>query len=151
MKAGTYKAVAKQWRQKVFESGTEAISVEYEVTEGPEAGQKIWWDGWLTEKAQERTCEALMVSGWTGADFARLPGLGSKPVELVVEDEVYNGQTRSRVKWVNEPGRAAKAADPAALAGYADRMQALAMGLKNKQNAKEQAAERANGGVKPMF
>lgn len=130
-KVGTFKAKALRFKTDPSSGGTPRVSVEFSVTEGPEAGSTIWWDGWLTDKAQERTCESLMHCGWTGADFETLPGLGTQDVELVCEEEEYQGKKTVKVKWVNDPGRV-RQTEGASLASYADRMQALALGLKNK-------------------
>lgn len=149
-KTGTFKAKAKRFSADPSGNGTPRVSVEFEVTDGPERGQSIWWDGWLTDKAQERTCESLVHAGWTGADFETLPGLGTKDVDLVVEEEewpVGSGTKRAKVKWVNDPGRV-RHTEGAGLAGYADRMQALAMGLAAKKPA---AAAAPENGARKLF
>jgi hypothetical protein len=143
MKAGTHLAVAKSWKQVVsMKKGTEGIEVLFEVVDGVDRGQTVKWTGWLTANTEDRTYESLFHCGWTGEDFPKLPGLGSKQVSLEVEDEVYEGKTRQKVAWVNAPG-AVRQADPGALNKFAARAEAFARALA----AKDRGA--ANGMTKP--
>lgn len=62
-------------------------------------------DAWLylSDRALERTEKALRTCGWYGNDISECmrDGLGLNEVELVVEDEEYQGKVRSKVKWIN--------------------------------------------------
>lgn len=58
---------------------------------------------------KEQTLKSLRVSGWDGVDLFELNGMGSKTVELDIENESYQteqGEQRERlkIKWVNQPG-----------------------------------------------
>ncbi len=140
-KTGTFRAKVKSWNDKPSLNGTPRIAVEFEVTEGSETGAHIWSDHWMTEKCQERTAETMLVCGWTGVDFDNLPGLGSVPVEIVVKEDSYNGITSPRVKFVNKPGSRGGPTGPRAASGFAERMAALALGIKAKSGAAAPPAE----------
>jgi len=71
-------------------------------TEGAQNGKTIHWYGYLTDRTQERTVEALehcfgIDWNWENINFA------GKEVEVVVEQEEYNGKTSYRAKWLNNP------------------------------------------------
>ncbi len=116
MKPGTYKArgVAALLGNS-SEKGTPQIDIQFRIVEGEFEGELIRWTGYFTEKTSERTIESLQICGWQGDDlsvFAQrddgtIPppnGVDRNPVELVLEEEVYEGKTRVKVKWVNRPG-----------------------------------------------
>lgn len=103
-----YRAKAMSWGLGISGEGTpkekEQLAVEFQVlTEGaPESA--LTWYGYFTEATADRTIEAMRYMGWTGTDFAALEGLDANEVELVVEDEEYEGNVRAKVQWVNKPG-----------------------------------------------
>jgi len=103
VRPGVYTARAVEWDFGVTSNGNEQVAVVFQNTEG----ERITWYGYFSDKAALRTLESLRHAGWDGRQetFADLAGLGSRDVELVVEEEEYNGQVRARVRWVNEPGR----------------------------------------------
>lgn len=96
-------------------TGTPHIAVSFEN----EAGDRITWYGYLSEKALDRTVESLQILGW---DFQadnglidRLNGtdtLVNNMAEIVVEHEVYEGKINAKVKWVNAVGGGLAAAIP---------------------------------------
>ena len=74
---------------------------------------------YFTEKTEKRSYESLFYHGWTGSDVENLVslgedpsvaaeagvnGLGSKVVELVLEDNEYNGTLSTRTQYVNRYG-----------------------------------------------
>jgi hypothetical protein len=100
---GTYRAKALQWvLTEIGEKKTPAVAIEFAFVD-PELG-KITWDGWLSEKALERTVESLRHCGWEGSDVSELHGLDANEVELVIEHEEYEGNTYAKVRWVNRGG-----------------------------------------------
>jgi hypothetical protein len=71
-----------------------------------EAGETITWYGSLkSEKAQEIAVKAAVTAGFTGRDwddFSRgVSSFKTVSVSITVEDETYNGKTRTKVKWIN--------------------------------------------------
>lgn len=66
-----------------------------------ESGTTVTWRGFLTEKTQERTIEALRACGWTGTDIASVTFPPNAQVQIETETEEYEGKQHSKVKWVN--------------------------------------------------
>lgn len=131
--AGTHKAKVVD-----FEFGTangkEQVALMFQITSGEHEGKSIAWFGYFTEKTAERTMESLRYCGWHTDTLADLSGVTDNEVEIVVEDETYEGKTRSKVKWVN---RASKLnlkdkMDANALQAFAARMRGLAIASKQK-------------------
>lgn len=88
-------------------TGTPHVAVLFE--DG--AGDRITWYGYLSDAALERTVASLQILGWDpkehGGDVKALNGTGilaEAEADIVVEMETYEGETRPKVKWVNEPG-----------------------------------------------
>lgn len=97
---GTYIARAVSAELGETKAGNPQIAVEFDTgTDG-----RITWFGYFTEKAQERTLQALRYCGWCGIDLTDLSGIDRNDVELVVEHESYEGKTRAKVQWVNKLG-----------------------------------------------
>jgi len=94
------KAISHQFAESVKKK-TPFVSVIYEVTDGPGTSKQFEWQGYFSEATHERTVESLRRSGCTfpGDDVTNLSGLGSKEVEIQVEQTDYG----PRVAWVNEP------------------------------------------------
>lgn len=103
---GTHRAKAVEWALGTSQSGTEQIAVAFEILSDSHKGRKITWFGYFSEAALERTLSALRTCGWAEScdSIAELTGMGSAEVDLVIEDEVYEGKTRARIKWVNKVG-----------------------------------------------
>ena len=88
-------------------TGTPHVAVLFEDA----GGDRITWYGYLSDAALERTIKSLQALGWdlvanngmvdslNGTDL-----LVGRDAEVVVDTEVYNGEVRHKVKWVNEPG-----------------------------------------------
>jgi hypothetical protein len=88
-------------------TGTAHVAVLFE---DPEGG-RITWYGYLTDAALERTIASLRILGWDPTKHdGRIDSLHNSGLlvdaeaEVVVEMETYNGETRPKVKWVNEVG-----------------------------------------------
>jgi hypothetical protein len=128
---GTYRGKAIPDSHRLGRSknkGTEQSEVEFELTQEGFTGTRITWVGYYTERTEDRTLESLRHAGWTGDDLAAspLPGLGSTEVDLVIENEEYDGKTRSKVAFVNKPGGIAMGVpmDDVQRRSFADRMRA---------------------------
>ena len=149
-KAGTYKARATEvMLGNSRTKGTPVVGVQFVVMDGVSAGQKINWNGYLTEKTAERTIESLQHCGWEGDDLSELAkglhGINKNEVEIVVEMEAYQGTDADKqgnmypkVQWVNQPGgRGPKfggdAMDVSQLANFGKRFKGVAMALKAKR------------------
>lgn len=86
---------------KSQKKGTDFVGVVFEVSHGDAKGTKFGWDGYFTDSTSERTVQSLRLAGCTfpGDDITNLSGLGSKEVEIQVEQTDFG----PRVAWVNEP------------------------------------------------
>lgn len=99
-----YLAKAKSWGLGESSTGKPQISVEFDIlTDGADL-QSIVWRSYFTEDTWQRTVESLRHCGWEGSDVSSVTGLDANEVELVIEDEEYNGKTFPKVRWVNKPG-----------------------------------------------
>jgi hypothetical protein len=86
------------------EKGTPQVAVVFEILRGPDAGQKVTWMGYFTDKSTERTLKALRICGFTGDDLDTFADQRpTNEVQLILENETYDGKTRVKVAWVNDP------------------------------------------------
>lgn len=102
--AGTHRARAREWDLDV-QNGKECVVVRFELVGGDHDGKSIQWWGYFTEKTVDRTLDSLRHCGWASDSLAELDGLDANEVELVIDDEEYEGKWRSKVKWVNRPSK----------------------------------------------
>jgi len=103
---GKYKARAQTLDVSITSKGTEQVVVWFDVVEGPCAGESAPWFGYLTPKARGRTLEALVYMGVRDVGDLDFSGYNRNVVEIVVEQNEYQGKTRARVQWVNKIGTA---------------------------------------------
>lgn len=140
---GTVRARAKEWGLGVSSSGKEQIAVMFELV-GDHAGQTITWFGYFTENTVDRTLDSLRHCGWDSDNIAELDNLNANEVELVLDEEEYEGKVRTKVKWVNRPARLMmkEQMTPAAAAAFAQRLRGKTVAHKQKYGAqpKPQAA-----------
>lgn len=123
----TYRAKAALWDLGETGSGAEQVAVEFIIlTEGADI-DRITWFGYFTDKTWERTIESLRYMGWKGQDLSQLDGLDANEVDLVIDDETYEGKTRAKVQWVNRVGGLALKAP---LSG--DKRKAFAASMRDK-------------------
>lgn len=101
---GRYRARAKEWGLGESSTGKEQVAVAFEFTDSEYIGQGLTWYGYFTESALDITVRALRTMGWSGTDLLELSGLDTNEVELVVENEEYNGRTSAKVQFVNPIG-----------------------------------------------
>jgi hypothetical protein len=84
-------------------TGTRFIRVPVTIeTEGAQRGKTIDWYGYLSEKTQDRTIEALENCFGIDWDWNNITFAG-KEVEVVVEQDDYNGKVSFKAKWLNNP------------------------------------------------
>jgi hypothetical protein len=102
--------------------GTEQVAVLFEL----ETGHRRTWYGYLSEKAVDRTLEALRACGVT--DLETLAGIDSNEVEVVLQTEEFEGKWRQKVAFVNALGSGA-----------------VAMKARMDQNQRRSFAERMKG------
>lgn len=127
------------------DKGTPFIEVYFQIQDGENKGGRVRWTGYFTEKASERSIQALQFCGWTGEDLSEfsdghLHGLDTNDVEIVVELEEYEnreGETKRtpRVQWVNRAGgflNTAAAMNEEAARSFGDRIRGLVMKSREK-------------------
>jgi hypothetical protein len=104
---GRFNATPEDWQFGTSENGNEYLLVKFRVEP---AGEAVYWRGFFTDKTWQRTYEALQHCGWDGAEIASLDdmtaqnGMGTSGVELVLDEEEYDGEMRTQVRWVNKMG-----------------------------------------------
>jgi hypothetical protein len=150
---------AREWALGHSSNGTEQIAVLFEYVDKNGEPDTITWFGFFTDAAADRTIEALRYCGWEGDDFGRLEGLDKNEVELVLENETYQGKERVKVQWVNRlSGLALKAPMNAAqIAAFSARMRGKAVASKQKmatpstqQRGASRVSDARNGGGPDM-
>lgn len=97
-------------------NGTDQIAVRFRIhnedadgRQGPRHGDSVVWYGFFTPAAEERTLESLKYCGWASDDLTDIAFLDEdachralpKYVQLVIENETYEGRTQEKVRWVN--------------------------------------------------
>ena len=50
--------------------GAAELAIEFEITEGPNAGRKVGYSGLFGEKSAKYTKQAMIALGWAGKDAA---------------------------------------------------------------------------------
>ena len=120
-------------------SGKEQVLVDFEIVDGPHAGEHISWFGFFTDATTDTTIGSLRHCGWKGDDLSNLEGVNDNEVELVVEHETYDNKERAKVRWVNKIGGATlkHAMTDAESKSFAARMRGAVI------------AQRAKGGAPP--
>ncbi len=106
---GKYRARAQADSVQFGESknGKEQIAITFDLLDetDTETGHTITWFGFFTEKTEARTIESVGHCGWdmaTGPTNAHR--VADNVVELVIEDEEYEGKVRTKVQWINRIG-----------------------------------------------
>ena len=64
-----------------------------------ESGEELWWRGYLTPAAIERTKRQLAVLGWNGEKVEEWQPL-EKSFRVVVEEDTWEGQTRRKIAMI---------------------------------------------------
>lgn len=152
--AGTHKARAKEWALGKS-NGKEQIGIMFEFTAPPLEGRSITAYLYFTDATVDRTLESLRHCGWDADSIADLDSLGNNEVELVIEDEEYDGKVRSKVKWVNRVSRLMlkDQMDASSVAAFAARLRGKAVASKQKYGAQPAATapKRSTAAAEPAF
>lgn len=80
------------------------------IEDGDCEGDQTVFQGWLTDKALDRTIKNLAeVFGWDGDLEVLAKQLNTGPFvgkecQIVCENEEYNGKTHVKIKWLNPAG-----------------------------------------------
>jgi hypothetical protein len=142
--AGQYKAVAVQqdtdtgpvWAQFGYagQNSTPQVIVQFEIIEHPEmAGKRIYYFGFMSDKAVEYTLKNLRTCGFVGDDLSQvLTQPINNIVQLTIEHQEYDGKTSARVAFINPPFAGIKIAKPmvgADLARFAATLKAKLKGI----------------------
>lgn len=98
-----YRGRGKEWTLSESQQGHPMAVVLFDILTEGAAESSLTWRGSFSEAAADRTIEALRHCGFEGDDLTQLTGLDKNEVELVVEDEEYEGKTYAKVQWVNKP------------------------------------------------
>jgi len=127
-------------------NGTEQVGVVCELVEGDFKGkQGVWYGFFNTKENSERAFRSLMYLGWDGVDLTKLTGLGTKTAALTCGEETFEGKSRWKIKFVDDPESdgifMADRFNPEQTADFANRMS----GLLSEFRAKRPAA----GAAKP--
>jgi hypothetical protein len=101
---GIFRGKARSWGLGESKSGKEQVGVEFEILTPDAEFKTLTWYGYFTEKTLDRTIESLRIMGWTGNDLEQLSGLDTNEVDLVVDEEEYEGKLHTKVQWVNRVG-----------------------------------------------
>lgn len=99
---GKHRARAVEWNIGVAGTGTMQVGILFELLDLP--GETIDWFGFFTDASCNRTVRSMQSCGWVGNDLNDMSGMGDKEVQLVIEEEEYDGKKRLKVKFVNSPG-----------------------------------------------
>lgn len=107
IKEGRYAArVVSYGIPEVDQGKTPAVVLTFAFQEDGEHRELTWY-GYLSEKAIDRTMKSLIIAGFNGDYLRNLcepNAFEEKEVSIVVEHETYEGKTRAKIKWINEPG-----------------------------------------------
>lgn len=130
-------------------TGSEQIGIQFQLIGGDRDGDSIVDFAYFTPASMKFTFEKLRNCGWDGSEpFIDLPGFGSAEVELVLEDEEYEGEVRERVVFVNRIGIPMKnKMDAAAKADFATRMRGEVAAFQQESGIARPAQSR--GAAKP--
>lgn len=138
--------------------GTPFIEFYLQITAGENAGGKVRWTGYFTEKTNERSIQSLQTCGWQGEDLGEfadggLHGLDANEVDIAVELETYtndNGEERTtpRVAFINRAGgflNTESAMNDEAAQSFGDRMRGLVLAMKAKRPVKDTGTDFPHG------
>ncbi|MFH0899058.1 MAG: hypothetical protein V2A73_00370, partial [Pseudomonadota bacterium] len=102
---GRYRARPRSWALGETSAGKPQIAVEMALSDASLGIESLTWYGYFSEGALEIAIKALHAMGWEGidlGDFLDSPALDTaKEVEIVVENEAYEGRVYARVKFIN--------------------------------------------------
>jgi hypothetical protein len=87
-------------------SGSEQIALTFALVDNgkPTNATIEWVGGFGSDDSAKITLRALRACGWSGDDLLDLRGINDCDVEIDVQRDEYQGESRLRVRWVNKPG-----------------------------------------------
>ena len=150
IEAGTYEARPITAALGSTKGDKPCVGVEFELLD---TGAHISWFGYFTEKTTERTIESLRFCGWTGQDLDNLSEIGAKEkltVQLVIEQEEYEGKVTAKVQWINRGGglRLNKPLDGQAAKAFAAQMKGAVVAYDQAKGIVKQAQPAATNGAR---
>lgn len=99
-----YRGKAREWALSETAKGDPMISILFGISTPDATHSVLTYRGtFATEKSADITIEALRTCGFEGDDLTHLEGLDRNEVELVVEDEEYEGKPQPRIRFINRP------------------------------------------------
>ena len=116
-RAGTFKAKPVFWTVRKFDSGTVSINMQFEILSQQDGEDWIswaevsphaaWGSFFIVKKdgtINSRTVEDLVASiGWDGDPEGVTPDkVPDCVVQITTEADVYKGETRYKVQWINQ-------------------------------------------------
>jgi hypothetical protein len=150
--AGTYRAklTSKEWCKS--SKGAEQLALAFEVVDGAQVGNHITEFLSFSDAALQYTEKKMRTLGWTGVDLEDLSTLGSAEVDIVVQPEVWEGNERMRVKFINAPGSIGTITPlgDGERKAFAARMRAKIVGLAPSQAKGAQAKKPAPAKTQPQ-
>ena len=135
IEAGTHVARVIDVELGESRNGKEQLVLKFQIIDenDPDYGETINAYRYFTGGAAEWTIKDMRTCGWTGYDMFSLTADDfPNDVEIVVENEEYNGKVYTKVRWINpiggRPGiQGVTPLDDQRRRAFADRMKALAM------------------------
>jgi hypothetical protein len=104
LRPGTYKAQCTAIAEGTSRNGVPQVELTFRIVEGPDTGSTIRaWLYFSTEANSKISFDNLRNCGWNDVLDGSWTGIGSKIVELVLDNEVYEGKERLKVKFINDP------------------------------------------------
>lgn len=136
--------VIKSESNGLFEAGekkTPGVRLALAVVGGPEEGNYIDWNGWLSDSAFDNTVKTLNETfGFSGnfGEIAEMPDIfAGQQCSITTENEEYQGKVRLKVKWLNPVGGGpAPTLKPDEAKGLAARLSSRATALLKSAGAK---------------
>lgn len=107
---GTFKATVQGHCLAESSKGTPSVKFKLQAHTNSVTGEKInpftcYWDGFLTENALPNTIDALVdCFNWNGSDVSEFDNtrlVEGVEVSIVLDEELYNGETKTKVKYMN--------------------------------------------------
>lgn len=132
---------------KSSQKGTPFVAVAFRIeSDGPEKNAIQEWQGWLSDKAEARTAESIRICGYDGENES---SISRNQVSITVEHEEYpenSGNKRPRIRWINDPTRAAaQAVDGATAMQMKERLKGLIMAQNAANPPKANGADFPHG------
>lgn len=85
-------------------AGAPKLLMHFQVSSGEFSGEVMPWEGYFsTDKTTAGVIKALRTLGFKDDDLSLLPAATlTKAVSVTVVDDEYNGEKRTKLKWIDE-------------------------------------------------